>query len=120
MTTQIHPKAAEAEAAAAKRREERAEHAKLVAQLKKSGVRFLHIGNNVTVAFRVDRQDVVRVANTVRHPNDRHDSLLAKALAGMRLTNGQYVTLRRPSNNPFFDLTIKDVVGAAFQLTATR
>lgn len=120
MTTQIHPKAAEAQAAAAKRREERAEHAKLVDQLKKSGVRFLHIGNHVTVAYRVDRHNVVRAANTIRHPNDKHDSLLAKALAGMRLTNGQYVTLRRPPNNPFFQMTVKNLIQATFHPTACR
>lgn len=120
MTTQIHPKAAEAEAAAAKRRNEREQQAKLVADLKQRGVRFLHIENNVTIAYRVDRHNVVHAANTIRHPNDKHDSLLAKTVAGLRLANGNFVTLRKPPNNPFFRMTVKDLIQATFRPTACR
>ena len=121
MTTQIHPKAAEAQAAAAKRRKEREEQAKLVADLKQRGVRFLHLGDgNVTVAFRVDRHNVVYAANTIRHPNDKHDALLAKAVAGLRLMNGQYVTLRKPPKNPFFHMTAKKLIQATFHPSTYR
>lgn len=120
MTTQIHPKAAEAQAAAAKRRNEREQQAKLVADLKQRGVRFLHIGNHVTVAYRVDRQDVVHAANTIRHPDDRNDSLLAKAIAGLRLANGKFVTLRKPPNSPFYTMTVKHLIQATFHPTACR
>ena len=120
MTTQIHPKAAEAQAAAAKRREERAEYAKLVAEFKRVGIRFMHLGNHVTVAYRVDRHDVVHAANTLRHPNDKHDSLFAKYLAGLRLANGQFVTLRKPPSDPFFHMTVKKLIQATFQPTAYR
>ena len=121
MTTQIHPKAVEAQAAAAKRRKEREEQAKLVADLKQRGVRFLHIGDgNVTVAYRVDRHNVVYAANTIRHPNDKHDSLLAKAVAGLRLMNGQYVTLRKPPDTPFCTVTVNHLIQATFHPSACR
>lgn len=120
MTTQIHPKAAEAEAAAAKRRKDREQQAQLVADLKQRGVRFLHLGNHVTVAFRVDRHNVVHAANTIRHPNDKHDALLAKSIAGLRLMHGNYVTLRKPPSNPFHTMTVKNLIQATFHPTACR
>lgn len=119
MTTQIHPKAAEAEAIAAKRRKDREQQAKLVADLKQLGVHFMHLSNHVTVAFRVDRHNVVHAANTIRHPNDKHDALLAKSIAGLRLMNGQYVTLRKPPNPPYA-MTVKDLIQATFHPSTYR
>lgn len=116
----IHPKAAEAQAAAAKRREEREQQAQLIAELKQNGVRFLHLGTHVTVAFRVDRYNVVHAANTIRHPNDKHDALLAKTIAGLRLMHGKHVTLRKPPNNPLFRTTVKDLIQATFRPTTYR
>jgi hypothetical protein len=111
--TETHPKAAEAQARAAKARAKRAALKADVALFRQRGIHFVHVGN-ITVAYRVDRRDIV-------HVNDKFDPLVGKALAGDRLSNGMYITLRRP-DNPFKSgkAKMRDLMFHVFTPSATR
>lgn len=117
--TEIHPKAAEAQARAAEARAKRADLKARVALFRQRGIRFAHVGN-ITVAYRIDRRDIVHVANAVCHANDKFDPLEGKALAGDRLSNGMYITLRRPLSNPFMPSNTRDLMFYVFGPSATR
>lgn len=118
--TEIHPKAAEAQARAAETRAKRAALKARVALFRQRGIHFVHVGN-ITVAYRVDRRDIVHVANAVCHANDKFDPLVGKDLAGDRLSNGMYITLRRP-DNPFKSgkAKMRDLMFHVFNPSATR
>lgn len=117
---QIHPKAAEAQARAEENRAHRAQQKAALKDLRERGIRFLHVGT-VTVAYRVDRHNVIHAANTLRHPNDKHDALFAKLLAGNRLVGGMHVTLRRPPNDFLFrGVTTRDFIAQTFAPSSRR
>lgn len=76
--------------------------------------KFLHF-NDTTIAYKVDRRSVIRVANTLRHPHDHNDPLKAKLLAAQRLDQGMCITLRMPSkSNPFLQRNAESFIATTF------
>lgn len=111
--TEIHPKAAEAQARAADRRKQRDTMKAELKIARNQGVRFARFGTT-TFAYHVDRKNVIHVANTVKHPNDHDDDLTAKFVAARRLLNNEHITLRLPAGDGFYKPKVEHFLSGLF------
>ena len=121
-TTELHPKAAEAQRRARNARVLREAEQSELARARANGTRFLHL-DRMTLAYKVDKRDVIHVANAVRHPTDKDDPHFGKLIANRRLKDKRFITLRRPKyarqphsakNFPSFAPTIKNFLKSTF------
>lgn len=111
--TEIHPKAAEAQSRAADRRKQRDTMKAELKIARNQGVRFARFGAT-TFAYHVDRKNVIHVANTVKHPNDHDDVLVAKFVAARRLLNNEHITLRLPTGDTFYKPKVEHFLSGLF------
>lgn len=88
----MHPKALEAQQAAAERAEKRNHMKEVIRAAKQGNIRFLHI-RRTTIAYRIDTSNVMLLATTIRNPSDVNDPLLAKYYALKRLRMGYAIIL---------------------------
>lgn len=88
----MHPKALEAQKAAAERAEKRKAMQAAISEAKQKKVRFLHI-RRTTIAYVVDVSNVIYLATTVQNPSDVNDPLLGKYYALKRLSTGYAIVL---------------------------
>lgn len=111
--TEIHPKAAEAQSRAADRRKQRDTMKAELKIARNQGVRFARFGT-MTFAYHVDRKNIIHAANTVKHPNDHDDVLVAKFIAARRLLNNEHITLRLPTGNAFYKPKVEQFLSDIF------
>lgn len=106
-----HPKAVEAAEQAAKRAEQRTMSKALIQELHGKGVRWLEVEpshglsadtknrhGRMTIAYFPLGRNVVAVATSLCHPDDYFDKTTGRARAGLALSQGHYILLRRPSS----------------------
>jgi uncharacterized protein (UPF0276 family) len=120
-----HPLQVEAELFAAKRRAERASMKEAIAHATANGMRFIEIAptnytvkpaaparaGRMTIAYAIDRRNVVGVATSLCHPDDQFDKLLGRYLALEHFINERIVTLHLPIRP---GASIKDVLSQMF------
>jgi hypothetical protein len=113
-----HPKAIEAEKRAAERAKRKSVAKLIVTQATQQGVHFLEILPNdyskrrkgshqpapaqvgrMTIAYKVDRRNVVAVATTLCHSDDDFDKLEGRARAAVNMAEGHVILMRVPSPN---------------------
>lgn len=88
----MHPKALEAQQAAAERAEKRNHMKEVIRTAKQGKIRFLHI-RRTTIAYVIDTSNVIILATTIRNPSDTNDPLLGKYYAFKRLRMGYAIML---------------------------
>jgi hypothetical protein len=106
--TTPHPKAVQAEAAAAASRAHRAVLKKIVEQAHDEGIRFIEIApwnyntnkpskeGRMTIAYLVHHRNVVMVSTAICHPDDKFDKVQGRALAASNLMGQRAILLRTP------------------------
>jgi hypothetical protein len=108
----IHPKAAEAIQRADARRRNRNIYKAAIKRAQADGVRFLVIGN-LTIAYKVDRRDVINLSTSLKNPSDKTDVLFGKFTAFERFEMFNYIQIKRPAH-PHYRPTIKDFLQDTF------
>lgn len=112
MTTP-HPKAIEAQERAEQRAAERAVLKDIVTQATEQGVHFVEIqpqdysGNyhdpkpakagRMTIAYMVQRRNVIAISTSLCHPTDDFDKLFGRARAAIQMANGHHILMRVPA-----------------------
>ena len=97
----IHPKAAEAIQRADTRRNTRNIYKAAMKRAHEMGVKFLIVGN-LTIAYKVERRDVISLSTSLKNPGDKADPLFGKFSAFERFELFNYIQIKRPAdNNPF-------------------
>lgn len=97
----IHPKAAEAIQRANTRRNTRNIYKAAMKRAHEMGVKFLIVGN-LTIAYKVDQRDMIRLSTALKNPGDKTDVLFGKFSAFKRFELFNYIQIKRPTNNnPF-------------------
>lgn len=94
MTTDIHPKAAEAKTRAAMREVERLKIKKAIADHKLH----FHTVGNYTFCYRVDRRNVIEVASAICHPGDKPDAHQGRVVALERFASAHRMHMRIPTS----------------------
>lgn len=125
MSDTPHPMQVEAELFATKRREERKAMKSEVLNATSNGMHFLEITptnytvkpavpareGRMTIAYMIDRRNVVAMATAICHPDDQFDKLLGRHLALTNFIDGGYVTLRVPTRQ---NVSVKQALSMMF------
>ena len=110
----VHPKAAEALQRADARRYNRNIYRAALKRAQADGVRFLVVGN-LTIAYKVDRRDVINLSTSLKNPGDKTDVLFGKFTAFERFEMFNYIQIKRPSQAPRFRRPIKAFLQGVFR-----
>ena len=97
----IHPKATEAIQRADARRNRRNIMKAALERAHEMGVKFLIVGN-LTIAYKVDRRDVISLSTALKNPGDKNDVLFGKFSAFERFELFNYIQIKRPSQDPLY------------------
>ncbi len=97
----IHPKAAEAIQRADARRNNRNIMKAAMRRAHDRGVKFLVVGN-LTIAYKVDRRDVINISTALKNPGDKADPLFGKFAAFERFELFNYIQVKRPAVVEYF------------------
>jgi len=107
-----HPQAIAAQARAAEREARRKAAETIVKAAQAQGVHFVEIhpidyttpyphkpakSGKMTVAYRVDRRNVIAVSTALCHPGDDFDKLEGRARAAVNMAEGHTILLRAPN-----------------------
>ena len=92
----IHPKAAEAIQRADARRCNRNIMKAAMERAHEMGVKFLIVGN-LTIAYKVERRDVISLSTSLKNPSDKADVLFGKFSAFERFELFNYIQIKRPA-----------------------
>lgn len=92
----IHPKAAEAIQKADARRNFRNIMKASMKRAHEMGVKFLIVGN-LTIAYKVERRDVISLSTALKNPGDKADPLFGKHEAFSRFELFNYIQIKRPA-----------------------
>lgn len=117
----IHPKAAEAIQRADARRCNRNIYKAAMKRAHEMGVKFLVVGN-LTIAYKVDRRDVISLSTALKNPGDKTDVLFGKFSAFERFELFNYIQVKRPVQNvyppkkgqKYYRPTVKNFLGSMF------
>ena len=97
----IHPKAAEAIIKADARRCNRNIYKAAMKRAHEMGVKFLVVGN-LTIAYKVDRRDVISLSTALKNPGDKTDVLFGKFSAFERFELFNYIQIKRPNQGRIY------------------
>ena len=125
MSDTPHPMQVEAELFAAERRKKRKAMKAEVLNATNNGMHFLEITptnyaarpavpareGRMTIAYAVDRRNVVAIATALCHPDDQFDKLLGRHIALTNFIDGAYVMLRVPTRQ---NVSVKQALSMMF------
>jgi hypothetical protein len=111
--SETHPKALEAAEKTKERADLNRSFKQLLAEMTAEGVRFVEVQpeydfddglakkakrGRMTIAYIPLGRNVLAVATAICHPSDEFNKTYGRVTAGVRLTRGECIELRKPSN----------------------